>query len=191
MGAGKTAMQTYFILRDYVEKHRRIFSNYQLKFPVRPPIKAHVEKSLPCCPPNGYLPERLQLDWFLDPGNEELRNATAALDEGWIFFDSRNSQSKPNRKASNVLLQTRKRGIDILSTAQSFMQYDVRFRVNTDYLILCQKDNDLCHWELKNRWTGEVTPHTTRLPPLYDLYDTREIIDPRQLTVPVEAKVLA
>lgn len=182
MGAGKTALMTYWGLKDYVEKHRRIFANYKLKFPVRKPIARHVDEGLPCCPANGYKPEKLNLDWFIDPTNTQLYGATALMDEGWIFFDSRNSSSKVNRRASNTLLQTRKRGIDLYTTAQSFMQFDVRFRQNCDYLILCEKHGGICDWKLKNRWTGTETVHATKLSALFDLYDTNEIVDPMQLT---------
>lgn len=61
----------------------------------------------------------------------------------WLWADSRASGSKKNKFVTPILAKSRKRGLDIIYTAQSFRQIDVRIRTITDIICIPQcNDSD-------------------------------------------------
>jgi hypothetical protein len=167
MGGGKTLTMTYFLFILFVEKMMRILTNYSLTFPNRR---------------DGYKPEKIQLETLLDPNNKEMMNCAIGLDEFWLFADSRTSASKTNRLISYIMLQSRKRNVDIFITAQTYMQIDTRIRKNADYIIYCKKSNKpgYIRFTIIPRDNPEKGMKTYQIDgsKIYGLYNTNEIIDP-------------
>lgn len=159
MGAGKTCLMTYLLAKDHYEKGREIFANYGLRFP-------------------GYKHHLLDFKMLLDAMGQQLHDASIGIDEAWLFFDSRNSQAKKNQLISHVLLQTRKRSVDVYATAQTFKQLDLRFRQNCDYVVLCRMSNDIIYARIFNRDTGKWVKLAVAAKSIYSLYDTDELVDP-------------
>jgi len=108
LGSGKTLGLTYLAALNY-NKGRTIYSNYELRFPYT------------------YVDTIEMIS--------EMENCFAALDEFWLWADSRASHSKKNKIISTVLLQSRHIDCDIGFTAQSFHQIDRRIRHVTDFII--------------------------------------------------------
>jgi hypothetical protein len=69
--------------------------------------------------------------------NEELRDLSLGVDEAQLYFDCRLSGTKKNRLFSYIMLQTRKRKMDMYLTTQQLGNVDVRIRNNLDYLYQC------------------------------------------------------
>lgn len=160
LGQGKTAFMTYLACKDYIEQHRNVMANYRLNF-----IKDQ---------------KFLNILDLLDPNNEIINNATVCIDEGWLFFDSRNSSSKNNIAISQTILQSRKRGCDIYLTAQTFGQVDKRFRNVCDYVIFMERKGDFIYPKI---WIKDLNAFSRKkyriyLPPLFSLYNTNELINP-------------
>lgn len=174
IGSGKTCLMTYFLLKEYVELHRRILANYELKFPLRPVIHSPIR---PCCPEEGYLPESLDTNIFMDPKNPLLQSVTVGWDEMWIDLDSRFSVSDQNRIITTITNQSRKRRMNIYGTSQTFKQIDVRFRNEVQMVVRTKMKKDILFYEMFNRQTGNMTTHAVRAKPFWDLYDTHQIIE--------------
>lgn len=108
LGSGKTLSLTYFAYRNWI-KGRKIFSNYHLEF------------------------DHESIKTVDDI--ENIRAGFCALDELWLWIDSRLSMTKKNRFLSLVLIKSRKRDFDIGYTTQHWMQIDCRVRNVTDFLV--------------------------------------------------------
>lgn len=166
MGSGKTLTMTYFLFILYIEKQLKIMTNYKLKFPKRR---------------DGYTPEHIDMNLLLDPKNTQMMNCGIGLDEFWLFADSRNSASKTNRLISYILLQSRKRNVEIFVTAQSYGQLDKRFRNNADYVVYCKKGSkpDKIRFTIIPRENpNNMKEYQIDGKTIYGLYDTNEIMDP-------------
>lgn len=59
------------------------------------------------------------------------------IDEGYSWLDSRTSMGLLNRFISYIILQSRKRLIDIFVSSQLIGTIDLRFRENADIIIYC------------------------------------------------------
>jgi hypothetical protein len=114
-GDGKTVFATSLLWHGW-KKGRQIFSNYGLSFPYEP-IK---------------LKEMLSPD-----GSKKIKDGMVAIDEAQMWMDCRLAGSKKNRLASYLMLQGRKRRIDIILTSQQMGNVDVRFRRNCDVQYEC------------------------------------------------------
>jgi len=173
-GAGKTAFCTSLCNTGH-QHGRRIFSNYKLEFPYKPiDLKAMIEN------PN----------W--------VKDGIIAIDEAQTFVDCRMSASKKNRLFSYIMLQGRKRKIDIILTTQQIDNVDIRIRRNLEHLYECKalvKDEemhklrpataeeiegqmvDLVHitftdYTMGRRMKMLFDPH-----PMFKLYDSDEFVD--------------
>lgn len=117
-------------------------------------------------------------------------NVDIFIDEGYTWLESRTSLKKVNRFISYIILQSRKRQIDIYITVQLFGSIDLRFRENCDIIIVCQalknKKKQLLGFNyriLEKRYNGFylrnslfLSYDTAKL--FFNLYDTYEIIQP-------------
>lgn len=112
-GSGKTCLTTAMLCESY-QKGRGIYANYALKFPYTPLDMEDIVENM-----------------------ENLQDVAIAIDEAQIYFDCRMSASKQNRLFSYLMLQSRKRNVDILMTSQQLWNVDVRIRRNLDYLSEC------------------------------------------------------
>ncbi len=111
MGDGKTATLT-FLAKHFFNQGNNIFSNYILK-----DIN------------HKYVLSMNDID--------NVKFGKAFYDEFWLWLDSRSSSfDEYNKKISDILLKSRKRGYDIYYTLQGFYQIDKRIRNVTDYILM-------------------------------------------------------
>ena len=115
---GKTLAMTYFT-RLYYERGYKIYSNYNLNFPHEKITKDMIEE---------YTKSRLQFE-----------KTVFAIDEIYLFFDSRNSSTKSNKIFSYFVTQTSKNDVVLLGTAQFLNTVEKRLRENNNNLIYCNR----------------------------------------------------
>lgn len=154
LGSGKTLLLTYLATKT----KRKIFANYEI-----------------------YLKNynKLEVDTLLNLPN----NIDVYLDEAYTWLESRVSGKALNRYLSYILLQSRKRTLDIYCTAQLFSTLDKRFREKADILIKCEKKNLGYKYWIYNM--NQYTQKILLLPfekaeKYYKVYDTYEIVEPYQ-----------
>jgi nanoRNase/pAp phosphatase (c-di-AMP/oligoRNAs hydrolase) len=124
---------------------------------------------------------------------EQLQDAVLCIDEVHVWLDSRSSMQKKNKAITYFILQTRKRNVRLLVTTQHLGQTDKRLRDTTDILVFCKNltnktstvsmDRTIpVYIELKYvfQWADDNAPKTRIIfaNPVFDLYDTKEMIDP-------------
>lgn len=162
-GHGKTLFTTYAALFDYAAG-KDIYTNYNLNFPTGP----------------GFGTVRMLTPEILfDITNEQLNNCVLLLDEIGAFMDSRMSGKKENRILSYLMMQSRKRDVDIYGTAQHSSIVDLRFRYNTEYDVRPRMRGDYLTWKMYDGYTGRlINKYGVIASYLYDMYDTDEIINP-------------
>lgn len=154
LGSGKTLFLTYLATKFV----RIVYSNYKLN------IKNY--KSLKV------------IDLLDLPNNIEV-----FIDEGYTWLESRVSSKVLNRYLSYIVLQSRKRTINIYITAQMFSTVDVRFREQSDIIILCTKLPKEKGFQYKilnrhnNNYLNFVLP-MDKAKNYFQYYDTYEIIEP-------------
>ena len=68
---------------------------------------------------------------------ETINEGLLLIDEGYIWLDSRLSQSNLNKYLSTFIFQSRKRGFDIFMSAQLESSLDLRFRHLQDLKVFC------------------------------------------------------
>lgn len=113
-GAGKTCLATKFAWEAY-NVGRPIFSNYSLEFEYQPiDIKEMLENP------------------------SEVKDAVILIDEAQTWVDCRMAGAKKNRLFSYLMLQGRKRRIDIIMTSQQIENVDIRIRKNLEHLYECK-----------------------------------------------------
>lgn len=124
IGSGKTLYTTWYVLRYYCEQglYRSCFANYHIKSP------------------NSKRPVHLLTqEEFHKLGS--FQDALVVLDEAYLWMDSRMSGTKRNREVSYLILQSRKRGFDIIYNAQAASSVDLRLRRFTQIAILAERRN--------------------------------------------------
>ena len=171
-GDGKSTLSTMFAYNAY-KGGRPVYSNYGLKFP-------YTELRI------NAVKEEL----------EQLQDAMFVVDEAYQYIDSRNAMSKGNRGISYLVLQTRKKGIDLILNLLQKGLGDLRIRENSDYVYDCEAmkvvDNRLvrCSIEdIENQRVSVISVYRAdvrmrRLSrfvfdprPYFNMFDTRELID--------------
>jgi hypothetical protein len=110
------------------------------------------------------------------------KKCKVVLDEGTVYLENRVSMSKLNLYLSYVLFQSRKRGIDIIITAQLANTIDSRFINLADIIILCQQTKEGFNYFVSN---GQIIrkmfiPYKEAMK-LFDSYDTGQVIMPPQM----------
>ncbi|KXH75943.1 MAG: hypothetical protein AM326_08240 [Candidatus Thorarchaeota archaeon SMTZ-45] len=154
LGAGKTLSLTYFAYLNYL-RGVKVYSNYHLNFP--------------------YIPVTSIEDI------EDMKEGFFAGDELWLWMDSRASGSKKNKAISSILLKSRKRGVQICYTTQSFGQIDNRIRNITDFIAcpFMSPKEQWCKVLILSRATmNKVKWLKFKTAEIFPLYDTTEEIKP-------------
>lgn len=157
LGAGKTLTMTYLVWRHWYYKKRKIYSNYTLY-------------GIPFTLVNS-------LQDF-----EKISDGVFAGDELWSWADSRLSQKSRNRFISTILLKSRKRGLTVLYTTQSFDQIDKRIRKVTDFVAypIINRTGEICKTLLFKG--SKPTPNNLlqtlyfKTKPIFSLYNSNEEI---------------
>jgi len=151
-GSGKTILMVYLASQS----KREVYSNFKIHIP-------------------NY--KKLEIMDLL-----ELKNDIDVLiDEGYTWLESRTSSSHLNRYLSYIVLQARKRTIDIIISAQLFSTLDVRFRQQSDVIIKCKKVKQGFRYSLLFVQSNKVKTFILKIRnarKLFEMYDTYEIVEP-------------
>ena len=115
--------------------------------------------------------------------NMQYKKAMIVLDEGYTWLESRTSSSKLNIYCDYVIFQSRKRGLDIILTAQLLSTIDVRFRNLYNVMVICQNREDGFYYTLVKKSLFGLKFCSMTLPlkiaeTLYDKYDSYDIVKP-------------
>jgi len=166
-GSGKTLLMA--ILGYIVAKNPnyQVYANFEIK---HPKVKT------------------IEPEDFLDI-NPKNKKAMVLIDEAYAWLDSRMSMAKVNRFLSYVVLQSRKRNMDIFYTAQLSGSVDLRLRELTDIFIICQKlpteNGEQCfvynvyEWKTLNKLSEHhFIIRWNQAEKYFNRFDTREIISP-------------
>jgi len=119
-----------------------------------------------------------------------LYNLTVGIDELTVFADCRTSTSKANRIMSYLVLQSRKRNVDIYYTTQSLQMIDFRITNHTPIIVFCEKIfdekgneiDDIRKYTIIDRCNPKqpkLTCYYMDISVFYDLYNTDEIVKPK------------
>jgi hypothetical protein len=181
MGNLKTYTQTLMLFLDW-KNGRKIFSNYELKFP------------------HEKIYSFNQLIRLMD--EEGKNNISLSIDEMPIYFDSYMRPSKKDGTANfkNFVRQTRKRGVKLYYTSQTFADVNKSLRrvthkifmtrkfdiLEDGSLLLCERDDcyddhvlELTEHQVRGEYLIPVSEpiYIPVFPEIFDLYDSEEIID--------------
>lgn len=171
-GDGKTTLCTLLLYNAFT-RGRKVLANYSLHFEF----------------------EKLKMSRLMD-NIDEYGGSILAVDEAYMYVDSRNFSSKFNKAFGYLMLQTRKRGIDIVLTVHQKQMADVRLRLNLDYVYECEsmvrRDHvlfratieemeagsvDMIHvWRACQR-DGSLVEYLFDPKPYFELFDTKEFIE--------------
>lgn len=177
LGDGKTLLMCKYLKFDEL-LGKKIYSNVHLK---------NIEY------------EQLNIADFLENEDKhnKLSNATIGIDELTVFLDCRASSRKSNVYLSYLILQSRKRNLNIYATTQDINMVDKRVVKYTSILIIANRvynaieleNGDVFKEEVKElRHYTVVDLRKARQPkfnsfvmdirPYFKYYDTNEIIEP-------------
>lgn len=110
-----------------------------------------------------------------------LRSALVCVDEVGLWFSSRDWKSLP-WEVSSWMAQSRKHGVDVFWTAQSWEQVDVALRRLTSYVYLCRCWAGYLMTAVSfDPWSKKATGHLWRLrnKSVCDAYDTFRLVGNR------------
>lgn len=121
--------------------------------------------------------------------NSEFNNVVLGIDELTVYVDCRLSMSKANRFFSYLILQSRKRDVDIYYTTQDMNMIEGRVVNHTNITALCEKmynkQNQLIQdyrmytlFDFRNRHKPTIKSFIMDIRPYYKYYDTNQIITP-------------
>jgi len=127
---------------------------------------------------------------------DEFNHADVYIDEIYAWLESRMSFDDVNLALSYFALQSGKRDVNIVWTAQLMMSVDIRYRFLANVIFSCVHNTDLKRFEYKRyvkRIIGEPPfqeikyqfvdmfyLYESNAKLLYDKYDTFEVIEPRK-----------
>lgn len=171
LGSGKTIDMIRYLLKDYFKYKKHIMCNIKIK-----DIKY----------------ENVDINKLLnyDDNNTSLYNITLGIDELTVFADCRTSTSKANRIFSYLVLQSRKRNVDIYYTTQDLGMIDYRIVKHTLITVHCEtlfneKNKEIDGIRLysiidrTNPFRPKLTRFKLDITPYYEWYDTDEIVEPK------------
>lgn len=143
---------------------------------------------------NNIPYEVFDIDKFLnDELSRDLFNATVILDEITVYMDCRLGSSKQNLLMGYLVLQSRKRGLNIIYTTQNLDLVDYKRLVKyTNIVVYAQpiyvRDAEGKIVEQENcrnytiidlrRYKDNITQFNLKISPYFDYYDTNQIIQP-------------
>jgi ABC-type uncharacterized transport system ATPase subunit len=167
MGSGKTLTMT---LLAYImqQSGKNIRTNFNINFPHQIMTKADITN-------------------YGKGQGQEIQNTVLCLDEVQTILDCRTSNK--NRVMTYFILQTRKRGVDILYTSQQFFNVEKRLRENTNILLECtpvKKEGtktleyihiDVIEYHGREIFSPIKTINLKVSDKIYKLYDTYQIIN--------------
>lgn len=125
--------------------------------------------------------------------NDKLHNASVFIDEITLYMDCRLSGSKQNLLMGYLVLQSRKRGLDIYYTTQDLNLVDynrlVRYTnliVYAEPIYIRNKENKTVEVEDYRNYTimdlrkhnNNITQFNMCIEPYFKYYDTNQIIEP-------------
>lgn len=113
-GDGKTTLSTLFAYNAF-KAGRPVYSNYGLKFDYTELYLNKVKHEI-----------------------DQLQDAMLVVDEAYLYVDSRNPMSAGNKAISYLVLQTRKKGVDLILNLLQKGLGDLRIRENSDYVYDCE-----------------------------------------------------
>lgn len=148
LGSGKTLSLTYLAWHNWFNKGRRIYSNYNLY---------------------GFPFTKIGSVDDLD----NIYDGFFSADELWLYVDAWAGRTKKKKIIANILLKSRKRGLTIAYTSQSFKQVAKRIRDVTDFISypIMGLDNSYCRVEV---FRTPASRSSRINPPLY--YNVRPVI---------------
>jgi len=163
IGTGKTLYLVRCLKQDS-DNGKNIYTNLDLK---------------------GIKHKNFDIDEFLTgDNNKELFNATIGLDEITVMMDCRLGSSKQNLLMGYLVLQSRKRNIDIYYTTQSLELVDYKRLVKyTSYIVFCEKFpddklEDFRKYSFFDTYNQTFNQKYMDIRPFYKYYDTNQIIEP-------------
>lgn len=112
----------------------------------------------------------------------QLGRCTIGMTELHVFADARSAAALRNRLLSYWFLQARKRDVFFLYDTQWLPQVDIRLRQQTDMVWKMRNHGD--EYRALAYIASEIDDgkpprrYRVNLKPVYELYDTKEIIDP-------------
>lgn len=133
---------------------------------------------------DGIPSHSFDIDEFLSGENQkDLFNATIGLDEITVMMDCRLGSSKQNLLMGYLVLQSRKRNIDIYYTTQSMDLVDKKRLIKyTNYIVYCEKcPNNAENYRIYTIWdiyNNVLKTKFMNIEPFYRFYDTNQIIEP-------------
>ena len=155
IGSGKTVLAVFFAYLLKLKGYR-VMSNVRIKFPDGTEAEPIDTKNL-----------------------DKLDHCVIILDEAHIYLDSRRSASKTNMTTSYFILQTRKRGIILIYTAQLGTSVDKRLRNVQDFNIVAIKNKQFFKYVVSSQTSERrITIRKDKFKPIFKMYDTNEIIPP-------------
>ena len=169
-GTGKTLTMVYNAYKYFLDGWK-IYSNFEL------PFSEYIDSE-----------EILKID-----KNSTIKNCVILIDEISVLYDSRRSMKKTNINFSQVLMELRKRNINILATTQFSGTTDLRFRQHVDIIARPKFNKKYCVCEVNymdvtafeddfNLMSGIISTKNNFITVVYDpkpifkLYDTNRII---------------
>ena len=171
LGSGKSAIMVKYLNVDKHKYNKHIMCNIGLEGMEYEPIDVY---------------KLLEYE----EGNTSLYDITLGIDELTVFADCRTSMSKRNRVLSYLVLQSRKRNVDVYYTTQDLQMIDFRIVDHTPITVHAEKlfnkkNEEIDHYrkytiiDRTNPKRPKLTTFIMDLRPLYDLYDTDEIVQPK------------
>lgn len=170
MGSGKNVRATWYILKW--------FFGYYGDTPIYDECFANFRVTSP--PGSDRKVQLLTKEAF--KSLEHKSNVLVVIDEAYLWLDSRRSTTKSNVDVSYVVLQSRKRGFDILYIAQVRSSVDLRLRELSEIWVYCEKRPDGFHYTVI--WRGINAKLTSEFlsnkaaAKVFPYFDTFEIVAP-------------
>lgn len=87
--------------------------------------------------PGNTIVEKFENTGFIVIRNDEV--GLVVIDEVYQWVDARVSTSKLNMDIDSVILQSRKKGVDVVYTAQLPSSVDKRLKLNTELAVIAKK----------------------------------------------------
>lgn len=226
-GSGKSLLLAMMATHDLLHGNK-VWSNMPIvvtpnamKWGLR---KSNVPKELVdkwCRSKAGYIGRKtLPLDWdALYTLSEELEQGTVIIDEAQYFSDSRSALSLKNKLLNAIVMQVRKRSLNLYYSVKQGDWVDKRLSYETDVQVDCMSGHlsqwgrqrslpageiiDVKFWDLSGVVTGHATdwrnPYCRpfkigaygNMHMFWDSYDTAKAVDLEEMMTPVKMDMQA